>query len=225
MVNLAHSSPPQTYSVHRHVITRTSTVLRAHFQNRKNKSIDLNGRHSIHRIDFGIYVEWMYTGVLATKTEAQDHGNEVGVEDDDDEEADDEYSYFADAFSLGVDLEDSAYCNTIIAALFEKAEDAKALSRPYLPDVVSINKVYQNSHTVRLRSVLVEIFARQQDPFSLEQIMDDHELHREFTSDLVHRLMEDRKEAPELRVCKFQIGGACQNCSPEAHARKRRREV
>lgn len=209
------------FTVHREIITRTSELFRQHFTSLEVAVVEIDEEHPIN---LGIYIDWLYTGILRTKDYEEDEADEFNMEDDE------EYRNLLKGYFLGVKLEDSTYCDTIIDALFDKARECGAQTQPCLPDVATINEAYsrQTEDTVeeaqKVQKTFVEIFAREKYSSQLTKRMKHKELNDKFKDDLAQRLMGNRQDASELDACKFHQHTEGEDCSSKGPARKRRGE-
>ncbi|KAK4497506.1 hypothetical protein PRZ48_011957 [Zasmidium cellare] len=209
-VRVQHGMCHEELSVHRSILCQTSGYMKERLKSStvKETSIRVSYPHN-----FGLYVNWLYTGLLCTIDESL-----VGY--------DNEYDELIESYILGIKLKDSTFCNAVISAIFEKVEDEEygGLPRDEDLDLAFTPKPgISEDNLSPMRDALVEVFARAPDSHKVDMVIKQKRLNRDFVRDLVKRLLELRNSS-ELSVCDFHLHDDGKDCSQEEPARKRRRQ-
>ncbi|KAH0528035.1 hypothetical protein TsFJ059_002947 [Trichoderma semiorbis] len=192
------STDPVMYSVHEHLICRTSgyfkTAMKAHWETSTSGSIDLTEEDPEV---FEIYLHWLYFGTLPVRN------NSPGLE------GNNEYVQLAQAYVLGEFLQDVNFKDTVLDAILIKSRSTASDGQTWFPLGPAIRCIYEGTRaSSAARRLLVDLYNHNGHGDWLKGWADKDDMPKQFLLDLAIAALTERSRpseslAPVEGTCRY----------------------
>lgn len=191
------STDPVTFSVHEHLICRTSdyfkTAMKAHWETSTSGSITLKEEDAEV---FEVYLHWLYFETLPVRNDSAElQGNN-------------EYAQLAKAYALGEFLQDVNFRDAVLDAMLIKSRSKVSDGRTWFPGGPAIRYIYEGTpESSAARRLLVDLYTYHGHGDWLKGWADKDDLPKQFLLDLAIAALTERSR-PSSSLAKEK--GACE---------------